>query len=100
MNDRPKLPEEMIEPDKIHFFEPGMVLRSTKTDKLLFVTQVSHSKIRGKAINQDGELEDPNPDKWIEIDIDIAQKFMVEVADIDVSKLQGYIQKKVEKATN
>jgi len=91
-----ELPKPAEQPAPLHDVEPGMVLRSTKTNKLLFVTEVGGDKIKGKPITENGELEDPNPDRWIQLDLRVAQSLMVEVKGIDVSRLQGYIKGRVE----
>jgi hypothetical protein len=101
MSEEQEKPDVLTESSLLPDIDPGMVLRSTKTNKLLFVTQVERGKVRGKPITEQGELSDPkNPDKWIEIDEVVVRKLMVEVKGLDVSKLQGYIQNKVAKTLN
>ena len=100
MSEEQEKPDVLTESSLLPDIDPGMVLRSTKTNKLLFVTQVERGKVRGKPITEQGELSDPNPDKWIEIDEVVVRKLMVEVKGLDVSQLQGYIQSRVTKTLN
>lgn len=99
MTERQRTPEELVNDNRLNTIEPGMVLQSTRTNKLLFITEVTNGKVKGKPVNEQGQLTN-EPDRWISVDERIAKKLMIEVKGIDVSHLQGYIEAEVRSIMN
>lgn len=101
MSETQRHPEEkQLHEKTIVNFEAGAVIKSTLTGRYLFVTHVSEDKIRGKEINEKGELVDPNPDKWHEVETRIAAKHYVEVSGIDVSNIQQHVVGRIGEVVN